>query len=575
MTTARIFQGRSYDSTHGAGERGSVPPGKLTRTAHLAPRARDQVPPPAASDYAFYPALPAVQASAAREDQPAGDDPFGLHLEDDAADHDQPVAGDPAPVQRSAGDAAAGAIHDHAARGMQGPSEPLPHLDRIQPSFGRHDVRHVQAHVGGEARGAAEAIGAHGYASGNHVVFARAPELHLAAHEAAHVVQQRAGVQLSGGVGRVGDRYEQHADAVADRVARGESAEALLDEMAGGGGGAAGVQRKAPGEGGSTASRLAAYARGQGIGVGTPDAIARQLRLAFVVREADGIRGFGPKLVRYVLTTLSSDTVWEIARITYQKAPPGPHKLLHADMQRRFPTLPVAYVRMAASSPHPPAQFRDVPGLPGKHDPLVDPHHYPLADVIAMLRQAHDGVRLGEGDPRQQRALRDKLTRLTTHLASRWESVDVTGFALALQRAASDLILLARVKALPMPRLEVRRKKLEAVLAGHPDQQQPGGRVRFIQASFVSSTHTIALLGDGSFYIVYNEGHNLGFSKYHLVDNQLHLERPDGSRYGDCAQLAADWTSLTWQEYPGEKFVRRDPPAAVARVVAKEERGQQ
>jgi hypothetical protein len=84
-------------------------------------------------------------------------------------------------------------------------------------------------------------MGANGYASGDAVAFASAPDLRLAAHEAAHIVQQRGGVRLSGGVGRAGDEYEQHADAVADRVVRGESAEALLDTMAhrGAGGGAA------------------------------------------------------------------------------------------------------------------------------------------------------------------------------------------------------------------------------------------------------------------------------------------------------------------------------------------------
>ena len=75
-------------------------------------------------------------------------------------------------------------------------------------------------------------MGARAYAAGNRVAFASAPDLHLAAHEVAHVVQQRGGVQLSGGVGAAGDIYERHADAVADRVVRGESAEALLDQHA-------------------------------------------------------------------------------------------------------------------------------------------------------------------------------------------------------------------------------------------------------------------------------------------------------------------------------------------------------
>ena len=67
--------------------------------------------------------------------------------------------------------------------------------------------------------------------------------------KAAHVVQQRAGVSLKGGVGEVGDRYEQHADAVADLVVQGKPAESLLDPMAGteSAGGQA-VQRRKPGE---------------------------------------------------------------------------------------------------------------------------------------------------------------------------------------------------------------------------------------------------------------------------------------------------------------------------------------
>jgi hypothetical protein len=86
-------------------------------------------------------------------------------------------------------------------------------------------------------------MGAEAFASGNHVAFARAPSLHTAAHEAAHVVQQREGVQLKGGVGEVGDVYERNADAVADRVVRGESA---VDLLSGGRGlaSAAAVQRQ-------------------------------------------------------------------------------------------------------------------------------------------------------------------------------------------------------------------------------------------------------------------------------------------------------------------------------------------
>ena len=130
-----------------------------------------------------------------------------------------------------------------AAVGVAGPVTTLPFAERIQSAFGRHDVSGVQAHVGGAASEAAEAIGAEAYATGNHVAFRSAPDLHTAAHEAAHVVQQRAGVQLKGGVGAEGDTYERHADEVADAVVQGRSAEALLDRHVGGGG--PGVQRKA------------------------------------------------------------------------------------------------------------------------------------------------------------------------------------------------------------------------------------------------------------------------------------------------------------------------------------------
>ncbi|HEX8111425.1 MAG TPA: DUF4157 domain-containing protein, partial [Kofleriaceae bacterium] len=98
----------------------------------------------------------------------------------------------------------------------------------------------------------ARTMGAQAFAVGNHVGFAGAPDLHTAAHEAAHVVQQRAGVQLKGGVGETGDRYEQHADAVADLVVQGKSAASLLASFAGPAttarAGAAPVQRQ-PGAG--------------------------------------------------------------------------------------------------------------------------------------------------------------------------------------------------------------------------------------------------------------------------------------------------------------------------------------
>ena len=95
-------------------------------------------------------------------------------------------------------------------------------------------------------------MGAAAYATGDHVVLGRGTGLHTVAHEAAHVAQQRGGVQLKGGVGAAGDAYEQHADAVADAVVAGESAAPLLDQMASSGHAGVAVQRAPKAVGGAT-----------------------------------------------------------------------------------------------------------------------------------------------------------------------------------------------------------------------------------------------------------------------------------------------------------------------------------
>jgi len=182
--------------------------------------------------------------SAAREPSPGSDadsgteDPFGLHL------------GGPALQRRAAASAttdSAERVHAAAAHGIGGAGGPLPFVDTIQRSFGHHDLSSVVAHTDGAAREGALAMGASAFATGHHVAFAASPDLHTVAHEAAHVVQQRAGVQLKGGVGVVGDPYELHSDRVADRVVAGDSAEALLDELGPRrGGGAGGVVMRKP-----------------------------------------------------------------------------------------------------------------------------------------------------------------------------------------------------------------------------------------------------------------------------------------------------------------------------------------
>jgi len=138
--------------------------------------------------------------------------------------------------QSSASEQAFDRTHQIAAKGVSGGGGALPFADKIAASFGAEHagaVSGIKAHVGGSAGDATRAMGAEAYATGNQVAFGSAPSLHTAAHEAAHVVQQKGGVQLKGGVGEAGDMYERNADEVADRVVQGKSAKDLLDPVAG------------------------------------------------------------------------------------------------------------------------------------------------------------------------------------------------------------------------------------------------------------------------------------------------------------------------------------------------------
>ncbi|MFH1467676.1 MAG: DUF4157 domain-containing protein [Pseudomonadota bacterium] len=180
-------------------------------------------------------------------------DPLADSLEDPLSTHPIQASSSVAmapPMQPSSGDGPGGRgsssdVHAVAAGGVKGGGSALPHLDKIQASFGGHDLSGVRAHTGKAAQGANAAIGSRAFATGEDVAFgAGSTDLHTAAHEAAHVVQQRAGVQLKGGLGQAGDRYERQADAVADRVVAGEPAADLLGPTAGGGGSTA-LQGKA------------------------------------------------------------------------------------------------------------------------------------------------------------------------------------------------------------------------------------------------------------------------------------------------------------------------------------------
>ena len=218
MSVDRDSRSRGSEGRSSEGAGTSPGKGSLTDRLQVQRRASTMAPPDGA---------PATRP-------PAIDDPYGMHLAD-------------ARVQRRAAGAAPSDddVHAAAAAGTAGAASALPHHDAIQRSFGRHDVSGVRAHTDDAAAAGARAMGAQAFATGDHVAFAGAPSLHTAAHEAAHVIQQRAGVHLKGGVGAEGDEHERHADDVADRVVRGESAEALLDRYSGGGsgGGGGGVQR--------------------------------------------------------------------------------------------------------------------------------------------------------------------------------------------------------------------------------------------------------------------------------------------------------------------------------------------
>ncbi|HEU0036411.1 MAG TPA: DUF4157 domain-containing protein [Kofleriaceae bacterium] len=131
-----------------------------------------------------------------------------------------------------------------AQRGVAGASSSLPHADRIQRAFGHHDISSIRVQVGGDATTASHAIGARAYAHGERIAFASAPDLHTAAHEATHVIQQRAGLVPAGGMDSPGDALERQAHEVADAVVAGHDVEGMLDRIAASGGSAAiAVQR--------------------------------------------------------------------------------------------------------------------------------------------------------------------------------------------------------------------------------------------------------------------------------------------------------------------------------------------
>ena len=103
---------------------------------------------------------------------------------------------------------------------------PLPHLGRIQRAFGPHNVTGVRTQTGGDAGEMASQLGTRGFALGDRIGFRQPPDLRLAAHEIAHVVQAHAGLQRDG---PGDDPFERSAAAIAEAVVSGRSAVPLLD----------------------------------------------------------------------------------------------------------------------------------------------------------------------------------------------------------------------------------------------------------------------------------------------------------------------------------------------------------
>jgi hypothetical protein len=137
------------------------------------------------------------------------------------------------PVQMKSTGATTEEVQRVAQTGIRGGGGRLPFYAEIQTSFGNHDVSPIRAHTDRAAASANTSLGSRAFATGEDVAFGGPPDLHTAAHEAAHVVQQRAVVHLKGGVGQPGDPYERHADQVADGVVAGRSVSELLDAIGG------------------------------------------------------------------------------------------------------------------------------------------------------------------------------------------------------------------------------------------------------------------------------------------------------------------------------------------------------
>lgn len=147
----------------------------------------------------------------------------------------------PSPQLLSSGKAPAGICFDFAQIDIARPDpyplvsgalatagDALPYREQLQPLFGEHNLGNIRSVSNGTAQEACAELGALGFAQGERVGFGQAPDLLTAAHEAAHVIQQRAGRTPAAGLSPAGDPLEQQADRVASLVSRGQSAAPAL-----------------------------------------------------------------------------------------------------------------------------------------------------------------------------------------------------------------------------------------------------------------------------------------------------------------------------------------------------------
>jgi len=136
---------------------------------------------------------------------------------------------------------------DVAEQGFQGTPRALPHKDLVENRLGV-SLDGIQAFTDDKAAASNSKLGAAAYAAGSNIAFSNSnPDPSLVAHEATHVLQQRAGV-IGGGGNGVETGGEAAAERVEAAVAGGGSAAGALgiDPRSLGGGNLSGLARKRP-----------------------------------------------------------------------------------------------------------------------------------------------------------------------------------------------------------------------------------------------------------------------------------------------------------------------------------------